>query len=77
MNSTLLPSNPEGDFAWIQYEFPEAQTMRSVTIVDGSTGGYGSSRATTALESSNDGKTFTKVCDLPAGRVRQRRCPFP
>jgi hypothetical protein len=77
MNSTLLPSNPNGDFAWIQYEFPEAQTMRSVTIVDGSTGGYGSSRATTALESSNDGKTFTKVCDLPAGRVRQRTLSIP
>jgi len=78
MNGSILPSNPNGEYSWIQYEFPKDVTMRSVTLVDGSTGGMGGfSPATTALESSEDGKTFVKVCDLPGGRAMQRTLSIP
>ena len=76
--SVLLPSSKDEETAWIQYEFAEPQTVRAVTLVDGSTGGFGAPAAGGAfLEASQDGVTFTKVADLPAGRVAQRTLSVP
>src|SRR5271157_4569439 len=35
VKTTALPKAPEGEKAWIQYEFPQAQTIRALTIVLG------------------------------------------
>ena len=40
VKTTALPRAPEGDKAWIQYEFPQPQTIRALTIVLNSTGLY-------------------------------------
>ena len=76
-NSSLLPSTSEG-YAWIQYTFDDPVTVHAVTLVDGSTGGFGSSGGATAfLECSTDGRNFTQVAPLPAGGVVQRTLSVP
>jgi hypothetical protein len=61
--STLAYQSGNGD-SWITYEFPEARTVYGATLVGSAGGGRGFGRGATgnapALESSNDGKTFTK-----------------
>ncbi|MBQ3883111.1 MAG: discoidin domain-containing protein [Bacteroidales bacterium] len=67
-SSTLAYQKGNGD-SWIMYEFPEARTVYGVTLVGSAGGGRGRGNAGSApaLESSNDGKTFTKVADLAGG----------
>ena len=55
VNGFNLPADPKAGHAWIQYQFPEAVTLYGVRYA----GGSGLS-----LEMSQDGKSFTKVCDL-------------
>ena len=71
-DNELLPSGPEG-YAWIAYTFPEPQTVKAVTLVDGTVGGPGGAGPARAfLETSRDGKAYTRVCALPGGGVIQR-----
>lgn len=58
--TVLLPKNEKGDYAWIQYSFPKAQTIRSMTI--------DASGNAMELESSMDGRNFVKVCLVAGGR---------
>jgi hypothetical protein len=82
VNSTSLPSAPAGEKAWIQFEFPEAQTIQGLTISVSGGGGRrfgpraagGSSNR--ALEVSDDGETFSKVVDITGGRVAQTTMTF-
>ncbi len=74
----LVPIAADQERGWIQYEFPEEVTVHSVTLSDGTTGGFGARGSGGAfLEVSNDGQTFTKVADIPAGRVIQRTVSVP
>jgi len=58
VKSTLLPAAPPGERAWVQYEFPQPQTLRGVTfIASGGRGGVGVSNQP-QLEVSDDGKEF-------------------
>ena len=79
-NGALLPPGKEG-FAWIQYEFPEAVTVRSISVV-GVAGGGGypgmpAGPATNALECSQDGKTWTRICDVRGGGSAQATMSVP
>ena len=70
-NGAVLPPGKDG-FAWIQYEFPEAVTVRSLTVVGvAGGGGYpgmgGGRPSANALECSQDGQTWTRVCDVRGG----------
>ncbi|MDO5000349.1 MAG: glycosyl hydrolase, partial [Bacteroidales bacterium] len=70
-NGAILPPGREG-FAWIQYEFPEAVTVRSLSVVGLAGGGGfpgmgGGGPAANALECSQDGQTWTRVCDVRGG----------
>ena len=76
-NGSLLPRDDKAGFAWIQYEFPEAVTVRSLSIVGPGGGGFGGGSATTVLESSDDGIAFTKVCDVMGGRVAESTLSVP
>ena len=67
-NSSTIPYDAKSGTAWLMYEFPQAQTIKSLTIA-------GASSA--ELESSNDGEKFTKVCDLRGGRVAQSTLSIP
>ncbi len=76
-NSSLLPADTRKGYSWIMYEYPQSVTVKSVTLVDGSTGGFGGRAANTVLESSEDGKNFKKVASLAAGGVAQRTVSVP
>jgi hypothetical protein len=71
--ATLLPAAPVNERAWIQYEFPQAQTARGVTFITGGGGGggfgaRGGGTPTTQLEASDDGQQFRAVTPI-AGRT--------
>jgi hypothetical protein len=77
--STELPYTKPGENAWIQYEFAQPQTMQALTIVGGGAAGmfgFGADPNNRALESSNDGKTFTRVTDITRGGVSQKTITF-
>ena len=76
-NGSLLPRDDKAGFAWIQYEFPEAVTVRSLTMVGAGGGGFGGGPATTQLESSDDGVNFSKVCDVRGGSVSEVTLSVP
>ena len=76
-NSSLLPADERKGFSWIMYEYPQPVTVKSITLVDGSTGGFGGRASTTFFESSEDGKNFTRVAPLQAGGVAQRTVSVP
>jgi hypothetical protein len=68
---------PEAQTAWIQYEFSESQKMQSITIVGGTGGGmFGSAGTKRFLETSNDGKIFEKIIDLPFGSIDESTLSF-
>lgn len=71
-NPVILPA-VAGQASWIQIGFEKPQTVRGVTIATP----RGSGRGTVeSLEVSADSVHFTKVIDLPAGRVYQRTFAF-
>ena len=79
-NGALLPPGKDG-FAWIQYEFPEAVTVRSLSVV-GVAGGGGypgmpMGPASNALECSQDGKNWTRICDVRGGGSAQATMSVP
>ena len=76
-DAVLLPRDDKAGFAWIQYAFPEPVTVRSLTMVGAGGGGFGGGPATTVLESSDDGVTFTKVCDVRGGRTSEVTLSVP
>lgn len=65
--SVMLPANGKEN-AWIMFEYPEAQTVRSITF-----SGFSSA----VLEAGNNGKDFVKVCDLNGGRTAQSTLSVP
>ena len=69
LNTTKLAIAPEGQTSWIQYEFSEPQTIRSVTYnvkdpdrFGGMLSGIGVPKK--VLEASDDGQNFREVADL-------------
>lgn len=66
---------PQTDDTWIQYQFPKAQTIKALSIVDGyvrSEWGGVAAPVMKHLEVSNDGKNFHRVCDIPDGGAAQQ-----
>ena len=76
-DAVMLPRDDRAGFAWIQYEFPQPVTIKSLKMVGAGGGGYGGGPATTQLEASDDGKTFTTVCDVRGGSVSQVTLSIP
>jgi len=66
--TNLLPSDTVRGNIWIQFEFDKHQTFRSLTIATGNI---------SYLESSDDGKDFHKVCDIPTSKVPQQTITIP
>jgi len=80
--ATKLPIPAAGQSAWIQYEFAEPQTIRSLTLVTKSLGfiaallaGIGSPEK--SLEASDDGQDFRAVVKLPDGGAPEQTVSFP
>ena len=79
--TNLLPSDTVKGYAWIQFSFPEPQTIKAVTMVGGGDKGpfgmYGEFKDTRSLEVSDDGINFRRVCYIPAGNVLQQTIAIP
>jgi len=79
LDGTELPSNPSGTHSWIQYSFPEAVTVRALTLsageaqdlfaLSGEDGNY--------LMASDDGVTWRKVCPVPSCDVQRLTMDIP
>ena len=65
---------------WIQYELAEPQTIKALSIVDGSRRTEWAAEpapVTKHLEVSDDGQTFCRVCDIPHGGVQRQTIGIP
>ncbi len=71
--TTLLPAAPVDEKAWIQFEFAQPQTIRGLTMVAIGGGRRGSAN-NPELESSDDGREFRTVAQIPGGA---RTVAFP
>jgi alpha-L-rhamnosidase len=82
VKTTDLAIPAGGADAWIQYEFPQPETMRSITIVTKDVRGFtaalaGLSNPKKSLEASDDGHTFHTVKELPNGGAPEQTVSFP
>jgi hypothetical protein len=81
VKTVLLPKAPEGEKAWIQFEYPQPQTIRSVTYVVGNDnpprwGDEGTGNNGEALEASDDGQNFNVVANLPHSEAPENTIEF-
>ena len=75
-----LPIDSVNGFSWIQYEFPEAVTIKAIAIDDSSIRAEWEANQPDykdILLASNDGVNFTEVCKIPAGGVALRTITIP
>ena len=73
-NAGLLPPGP-GGFGWIQYEFPEAQSFKAVTIINQTarSGGHGvPASCKDSLQISDDGIKWRTLCGITQGAVQEQ-----
>jgi hypothetical protein len=82
MNATTLHKAAKaGEKAWIQYEFPQPQLIRALTIVTGKNGQSRDMEGTSAdsgeaLEASNNGQSFHIVASIPVGGAAEHTIAF-
>jgi alpha-L-rhamnosidase len=79
---TRLPIPAVGRSAWIQYEFAEPQSLRSVTIAVNDLDEVaavvtGTSNPEKSLEASDDGQAFRLIAKLPDGGAPEHTVSFP
>jgi hypothetical protein len=79
--TTKLPIPAAGESAWIQYEFAQPQTLRSITLVTRNVGEIealvtGLANPEKALEVSDDGQSFRLIEKLPDGGAPQNTVSF-
>jgi len=77
-----LPIPAVGESAWIQYEFPGPQPVRSVTIAMNDLDEVaavvtGTSNPEKSLEASDDGQVFRVITKLPDGGAPEHTVSFP
>jgi len=70
-----------GGKAWIQYEFPQPETIRSLTIVAGKKGAFDAylppdRPSGITLESSSDGLSFHAIVEIPGGGSTEHTLSF-
>ena len=79
--TSLLPSDSLKGYAWIQFAFPQPQTIKAITIVGGGDKGAfglaGEFKDTRSMEVSDDGANFKWVCYIPAGNVLEQTIAIP
>jgi hypothetical protein len=70
VKATEFPKASVGEKAWIQYEFPQPQTIRALTAV---VGGEDTSRA---LEASDDGQNYHTIAAIPTDGSTEHTISF-
>lgn len=78
--TTLLPSDLEKGTCWIQFEFPELQSIKGITLVGGGTRwvfGLPQDTDDRVIEASDDGVNFRRISLIPLGIIAQQTVSFP
>jgi alpha-L-rhamnosidase len=80
--TTGIPIPPPGSTSWIQYEFPQPQTIRAVTFVTKDPDFIaamiaGMSAPEKNLEASDDGQNFRQIASLSGGDAPEHTISFP
>ncbi|WP_346857883.1 glycosyl hydrolase [uncultured Draconibacterium sp.] len=78
--TNLLLLNKKSGYAWIQFEFAEAQTVKAISLVGGGTREQWGSLPPTNSRSllvSDNGVDFQKAADLPLGGVDHQTIAIP
>ncbi|WP_436489903.1 glycosyl hydrolase [Chitinophaga sp. ARDCPP14] len=79
--SILLPKDTVKGYAWIQFAFPQPQTIKAVSMVGGGNPGmYGQGADpadSRALEASDDGVNYRLITYIPPGAILQQTIPVP
>lgn len=79
--SVLLPRDSVTGSAWIQFAFPQPQTIKAITMVGGGEPGMFGQGAAAAdnrkLEVSDDGVAFKFVCNIPPGAILEQTIAIP
>ncbi len=78
---SLPTADNVGEKAWVQYEFPQPQTIRALTIVSGKKAPFDAfappgGESGKALEASDDGQNFHVVLDIPKGGSTEHTLAF-
>ena len=76
-----FPKAAMGENAWIQYEYPQPQTIRGITIVAGVKGPFDAflppgGDSGEALEASDDGQNYHVVAAIPRGGSTEHTISF-
>lgn len=78
--TNLLPVAKKEDYVWIQFEFGQSQTVKSISLVGGGTREQWGSLPpanTRKLQVSDNGVDFREICSLPLGGVDRQTISFP
>jgi hypothetical protein len=79
--TSLLPRDTTAGFAWIQFAFPQRQTIKAITMVGGGSAGNfgfgGDPKDSRKLEVSDDGVNFKVVCVIPMGAIAEQTITIP
>ena len=79
--NNLLPRDSATGFGWIQFAFPQPQTIKAITMVGGGNPGVfgmgADAKDSRKLEASDDGVNYKIVCIIPPGAVLQQTIDIP
>ena len=79
-DGAMLPANPGGTHSWIQYAFPQAVTVKAVTLCGGEVRNMWEMAPPTYgnfLQCSDDGRSWQDVCRIPSGSAVQQTFVIP
>lgn len=74
--SASLPANKTEGYAWIQFEFPNPQLVKALTVVGGGVKNQPLLHQK-SIEASDDGVNFREVTQIPSGGVAQQTICIP
>lgn len=77
----LLPRDSASGFSWIQFAFPQPQTIKALTMVGGGNPGVfgmgADAKNSRKLEAGDDGINYKIICIIPPGAVFQQTIAIP
>jgi hypothetical protein len=77
----LLPRDSASGFGWIQFAFPQPQTIKAITMVGGGNPGIfgmgADPKDSRKLEASDDGVNYKLICIVPPGAVLEQTITIP
>jgi hypothetical protein len=79
--TVLLPRDSAAGFGWIQFAFPQPQTIKAITMVGGGNPGVfgmgADAKDSRKMEVSDDGVNFRLICIIAPGAVLEQTITIP